>query len=248
MRRIFLFLGLNLLLIFCLQAQGTVFSVKGGATLGFQKWNNSNSEALIRYHGIFAVESYSPDTPFALFAQTGYHVRGGATRINGGTYNDPNGGFFDFNTTSYPYEFRNVSLALGAKQKLPLGNLDAYYLLGVRGEYTINTNLDEYHPVDDQFPQFSLIHPFDELTRHWQYGVIVGGGIEFMFSELIGGLIELTINPDLSQQYFQAETFYRDPFTGNDRTLAAREIRNVTIELTAGFRFYRIVEYVDFVF
>lgn len=247
MRSIFLFLGL---LFICLtaDAQGTIFQVKGGATLGFQRWNNTDSEALIRYHGIFAVESYDADSPFSLFAQTGYHVRGGATRIRGGTFTNQNGNLFNFNTTSYPYEFRNVSLALGAKQRLALGNLDAYYLLGIRGEYTINTNLEQYHPVDDQFPQFSLIHPFDELTRHWQYGVIAGGGIEFMFSELIGGLIELTINPDLSQQYFQAEFLYRDPFTGNDRTLSSREIRNVTIELTAGFRFLRIVEYIDFVF
>jgi len=247
MRSIFLTFGLFFTFLTA-DAQGSIFHVKGGATLGFQKWNNRTTEALIRYHAIFGIESYSADEPFSLFAQTGYHVRGGATRIQGGTFTDPNGGFFDFNTTSYPYEFRNISLALGAKQKFPLGGVKGYYLLGVRGEYTINTNLEMYHPDDDPFPQFSLIHPFDELTRHWQYGVIAGGGIEFMFNELIGGLLEVTINPDLSQQYFQADFLYRDPFTGNDRTLSAREIRNVTVEVTAGFRFLRIIEYVDFVF
>ena len=91
MRRIFLLFGLSLLFCWALQAQGTVFSVKGGATIGFQQWNNSSSEALIRYHGIFAVESYRQDSPFALFAQTGYHVRGGATRIRGGTYTNQDG-------------------------------------------------------------------------------------------------------------------------------------------------------------
>ncbi len=229
-----------------LSAQGSAFGIKGGPTLGFQQWNGRDSELLVRYHGVAYIETYREDAPFALFGQAGYHIRGGATRIRGGAYTNPDGNFFNFPTTSYPYEFRNVSLAFGAKQKFPFGQeMQAYYMVGVRGEYTINTNLDEYHPENDPFRVVNLIHPFDELTRHWQYGIIAGGGIEFMFADLVGGMIELSISPDLSQQYFQAETPYNDPFTGNPRTLSAREIRNVSIELSIGLRFLRIVEYVD---
>ena len=233
-----------------MSAQGSAFGIKGGATLGFQQWNGRESELLLRYHGVAYIESYNEDSPFALFAQAGYHVRGGATRIRGGVFTDPNGRPFNFNTTSYPYEFRNAALSIGAKQKFPLATSDAkaYYLLGVRVEYTINTNLNEYHPEGDPFLAVNLIHPFDELTRHWNYGVIAGGGIEFMFADLVGCLLEVNISPDLSQQYFQAETPYNDPFTGNQRVLGAREIRNVSLELSLGLRFLRIVEYVDFVY
>lgn len=34
-------------------------------------------------------------------------------------------------------------------------------------------------------------------------GLTVGGGVEIMFSELVGGCIELSISPDLSKQYNQ---------------------------------------------
>ena len=85
--------------------------------------------------------------------------------------------------------------------------------------------------------------------RRWNYGIIAGGGIEFMFSELVGGLVELTINPDLSQQYFQNAFTYNSNINGQQqRTIGERRIRNVSIELSVGFRFLRIVEYVDDVF
>ena len=128
--------------LFCflqMDAQGSAFGIKGGATLGFQQWNGRDSEILLRYHGVAYIESYSEDSPFALFAQAGYHIRGGATRIRGGVFTTTSGDLFNFNTTSYPYEFRNVAVSVGAKQKFPFGNsgAQAYYMLGIRGEYTI---------------------------------------------------------------------------------------------------------------
>ena len=50
-----------------------------------------------------------------------------------------------FNAPTQEYIFNNVSLTLGAKDKKEVSQ-DAYfyYGLGVRGEYTISTNLNVY--------------------------------------------------------------------------------------------------------
>jgi len=78
------------------------------------------------------------------------------------------------------------------------------------------------------------------------YGATVGGGWEFEFSELIGGLIEFTINPDLSNQYEQqAIPNVIDPFTNQPITLRERRVRNLTFEVKFGLRFMRKVEYID---
>ena len=98
--------------------------------------------------------------------------------------------------------------------------------------------------------EFNLIHPFPGTNvRRWNYGVIAGGGVEFMFSELVGGLVELSISPDISQQYFQNSFTYTSNINGQQlRTIGERRIRNISIELSVGFRFLRIVEYIDDVF
>lgn len=231
---------------------GSAFGIKAGPLVGFQSWNNSESELLFRYHGVAYIETYSPEGGASLFAQTGYHVRGGALRVRGGSFQALNSArIIDIPTRTSPYEFRNVSLSIGAKQRFSYNDQGAfYYLLGVRGEYTINTNLEDYHPEDDPFVEFNLIHPFPgSNVRRWNYGIIAGGGYEFMFSELIGGLVELSISPDLSQQYFQNAFTYNSNINGQtQRTIGERRIRNISIELSVGFRFLAIVEYVDEIF
>ena len=231
---------------------GSAFGIKAGPLAGFQSWNNSESELLFRYHGVAYIESYSPDGGASLFAQAGYHVRGGALRLRGGAFQAINSSrIINIPTQSYPYEFRNVSLSLGAKQRFSSNDQGTfYYLLGVRGEYTINTNLEDYHPENDPLVEFNLIHPFPgSNVRRWNYGITAGGGYEFMFSELVGGLVELSISPDLSQQYFQNAFTYTSNINGqSQRTIGERRIRNISIELSVGFRFLRIVEYIDDVF
>ena len=131
------------------------------------------------------------------------------------------------------------------KKKHTLGNGDskAYYLLGLRGDYTINTNLDEYD--DPNFP-FLTTFPTDQWVRKLNYGVTLGGGFEFPFGELVSGILEFTFNPDLSRQYNQPgiENVY-DPYTGTNRNISERKIYNITFEVTLGLRFLRLVEYVD---
>ena len=221
---------------------GTAFGLKGGLTAGFQNWNSIERDPLFKYHGIFSIESLGEDEPFAFFAQVGYHTRGSAIR---------NRNFVNINTgqifrpPAREFRFNNIALSLGAKRKYVLNNMNTYYLLGLRGEYTLNTNFDKFDEFNLANPIYS-IYPFSEFVRNWNYGVIVGGGLEFMFADLMGGIIELTVNPDFSRQYEQpAIPNVTNPYTGNSVTIAERIIRNVTVELTVGFRFLRRVEYID---
>ena len=122
-----------------------------------------------------------------------------------------------------------------------------YYLFGVRLDYTIDTNLDEFQEFNERFPTYS-IYPIDSplFIRNFNYGASLGAGLEFPFSEYISGLLEFTVNPDFSIQYQQpAIPNVTDPYTGNSVTLRERNIRNVTFEVTLGFRFLRKIEYID---
>jgi len=65
----------------------------------------------------------------------------------------------------------------------------------------------------------------------------------------VGMTLEFTVNPDFSNQYNQPQIDnVIDPNPNSIRptfTIPERQIRNLTFEVTAGFRFLRIVEYID---
>ena len=225
-------------------AQGFAWGLKGGLSLGIQKWNNSERDPLYTYHAIAFMESLSEENAFTLFGQAGYHKRGSAIRTRSFTAPDSQGMLREFPGRTTKYEFNNASLSVGAKQKYDLGlSSKFYYLVGLRADYTINTNLEEFEEIALLTGGF---FPLEIGVRKFNYGAIFGGGVEFELSELIGVVAELTINPDLSRQYFQPEVPNAfNPFTGMAQTLREQSIRNVTVELSVGFRFIRSVEYID---
>lgn len=231
-----------LLISTSLLAQSYAFGVKGGLTTGFQKWNNFQRDPLYAYHGVAFIESAPEDNAFAVFLQAGYHIKGSAIRnqnfispINGDIFRPP----------TQKFEFRNISLTLGGKQKYDFGvNNKMYYLIGIRGEYTINTNFDQYASINQAFN--TLFYPDDSFVRKWNYGATVGGGFEFPISDYISTIIELTVSPDFSRQYWQQPipSVY-DPISGQNRTLRETEVRNTVFEISVGFRFLHEIEYID---
>jgi hypothetical protein len=236
----FLYLLFFLLLTSPIFSQSSAFGIKGGMTLGIQQWNAFDRDPLFKYHGIVYVESYDEDNnENALFAQAGYHVKGSAIRNARFRLNNGNIGTFP----TQEFRFHNASLTLGAKKKFDVNSMKGYYLLGIRGDYNLFNNLDEYS--DDNI--IFLSYPQEQWVRRFTYGATVGGGFEFMFSELVGGVVELTVNPDLSRQYIQPPLDdVPDPLNpGNSRSISERRITNITLELTVGLRFLRIVEYID---
>ncbi|MEL6866415.1 MAG: hypothetical protein AAFP19_18465 [Bacteroidota bacterium] len=221
-------------------SQSFFFGLKGGPSLGVQNWNGFERDPLFKYHVTSFIETAQEDARFALFAQLGYHLKGSAIR-NRNFFNPINGQ--TFRPPPQEFIFRNIVLSVGAKRKYQLNNSMVYYMLGIRGDYTVSTNLDEFNTA---FNSVFTTFPQPDGVQEFNYGVIIGGGIEFPITEFIGAMVELTVNPDFSRQYRQppAQNVY-DPFTGNNITISEREITNNTVELSIGFRFLRKVEYIE---
>lgn len=209
-------------------AQSFWFGPKGVMSFNLQQWNGFERDPYISFNGDIFIESEDEYSRSSLYAQLGYHTRGSATRVN----------FFGGNAFSQSFQFNNLVLELGAKKMLTEAiNSGPYYLLAIRGEYTLSTNLNEFLRFESPY------YPVEEFVRKVNYGVTVGGGWEFEFSELVGGVIELTINPDLSKQYEQQPIDVT--FMGQDFTLQERNVRNLSFEVKFGLRFMRKVEYID---
>lgn len=221
-----------------LQAQSFAWGLKGGLTVGYQKWENTPKDLLLRYHGVLFIESLPAGNDFALFGQVGYHVKGSALRNLRANL----GGGGVLNVPAETYEFNNLSLVLGAKQKFEYRDFaKTFYSFGIRGDYTLSTNLDEF--TRDGFV-ISAFYPSEAFVRKLNYGMYIGGGLEFALSDLIGATVELSVSPDFSFQYQQPPlSNITDPFTGNPISVSERKVVNVALELTVGLRFLRIVEY-----
>lgn len=235
------------LLVSCQMAQGQsfAFGLKGGLTIGTQKWGNSfERDALFRYHGIAFIETLPDGNNFALFAQAGYHVKGSSIRTN---YTTLDGNRRQLVT---PFAFNNISATLGGKKKFDVGRGDMrlFYMFGIRGDYNVSTDLGPQELIADN-PFLAQIYPIEGFVNNFTYGATVGGGVEVPLGELVGMSLEFTINPDFSNQYNQPQIEnVIDPNPNSTRstfTIPERQIRNLTFEVTAGFRFLRIVEYID---
>jgi hypothetical protein len=228
-------------------AQSYAFGLKGGLTVASQRWDNSfQQEPLLRPHGAIFIETAEEDEPLALFAQGGYHVKGSAIRTYRSVFTLPDGRQVEAPSFSWPFLFNNASVSLGAKQKFDFrGDKKLYYILGIRGDYTVSTDLRP----EDLSAYLVPIFPFDEYVNRFNYGAIAGGGIELPFTELVGMMLEFTINPDFTKQYNQPlirNVINPNPFGGsNVIDIPQRQITNVTFELSLGFRFVNKIVYID---
>ncbi|MCS6928766.1 MAG: hypothetical protein NZM43_04625 [Saprospiraceae bacterium] len=223
------------------RAQSTAFVIGGGPSIGWQRWDNSfERQPLFKYHVAVAIESVDNERDRnSIFAQVGYHVRGSANRF----IFLPQFGNAPIIYTE-EFQFRNLALTLGAKQKFDLANGKKYfYSLGLRGEYTLSTNLNQL--AGSQNPVLQLYYPFEGAVNRWLVGALVGGGLEFAFSELVGGQLMFSISPDFLLQYNQPpiENVIDPQNPGQRIRIPDRRIRNVSIELTLSIRLLRKVIY-----
>lgn len=212
------------------QAQSFWFGPKGGATLGIQRWNRYERQPLFAGHGAFFIETMDEDKEFgSLYAQLGLHQRGSATRSFVSSWDN-------VLVPGLRFVFNNISLQVGAKKFM---NDKFYYLVGIRGEYTVSTNLEELNErfISPSFPQPEFVQPLVA-------GITGGAGYQFEISELYGAAVEFTVNPDFYRNYYSpAIGNVISPITGNSITLPETEIRNTTLEVTLVLRFLRKVEY-----
>ncbi|MBK7935875.1 MAG: hypothetical protein IPJ82_01720 [Lewinellaceae bacterium] len=214
-------------------AQSTAYIFNAGPSVGFQKWDNGGDRQLLfKYHASIAVESVdNEDDRNSLFAQFGYHIKGSANRYR---FLFQGGGIDAF---TEEFRYNNLSLLLGAKQKFPLGATGRtryFYFGGIRGDYTLSTNIDE---LAAQNVYAAAYYPQVGAMSRWMVGVSVGGGLQFEFSELVGAQVCLSINPDITSQINQPPGVVTDPFNpGQNITIGAKRVRNTTVELSLGLR------------
>jgi hypothetical protein len=222
-------IGFLIFVTFDAAAQSFYFGPKAGLAINTQQWNNFERDALFSLHGDLFIESYSEGSTSSLYAQVGYHTRGSAVRLQG----------FNIPSFSNAFKFNNIVLIAAAKRLVSdKKNIKPYYVLGIRGEYTVSNNLDEY----TQFQ--SIFYPLDFYVNKFNYGFVVGGGFDFELSDLYGAFIEFVVSPDISFQYQQpAIPNVISPFNGQTVTISERRIRNLSLEITFGMRFLRKVEY-----
>ena len=221
--------GVSLLFSTLIIGQSFHFGPKGGLGINLQQWNNFERDPLFSFFGDVFIESYSEGSTSSLYAQLGYHTRGSAIRL------------FSFNGPSFNNSFKFNNLVLTAAAKRFISDKQSsrpYYLIGIRGEYTVNNNLSDFE--DRQ----SLFYPIEFYVNKFNYGFTVGGGYDFPLGDLYGAFIEFTISPDVSLQYEQPPIpNVISPFTGQPVTISERRIRNISLEITFGMRFLRKVEY-----
>ncbi len=249
MKKIFILLVILLCLAAqIVSAQSYAFGLKAGLCIGNQRWTGfGNRSLLYKPCGILFIETADEGNKFALFAQSGFHQKGSALRYFGGSFNNPATGKLEtYEGSRTEYVFNNLTLALGGKQKFDWNGYKLYYLLGIRGDYTLKTNL----PPSTNLQNFYTYTPKSDYVNRFNYGMTVGGGTEFKISEYISGLLELSVNPDFSRQYYDPPYPNRrifDPSTGQFviGTLPEQSIRNLTFEITLGIKFLRKIEYID---
>ncbi len=250
MYKILFLSALSLVILPDLQGQSYYFGFKGGPTLGFQNWGGYQRDPLLRYHGAFFMESYGgEEEKSSLYLQAGYHVRGSAIRFWNTFTTDAQGNPIEVPQHTRTFQFRNVALILGAKRVLgSTGNVRPYYTLGLRGEYTVGSNLPSLTDAPSGNNIFYAYYPVEEglQRRRFNYGVSIGAGLELPFSELVGCFIEAGIHPDFSKQYYTPafNTNYTNQF-GSPISIPEQNIKNVSLEISVGFRFLRKVIYVD---
>ena len=215
-----------------ISAQGYAFGIKGGPGLSTQKWNGfGGREPLVRPQADLFIESHSNESNSSLFAQLGHHVRGSALRFF--AYYDPVQGM-NINSQTSNIQFKNIVLGIGAKRRHDFGIGKAYYIIGLRGEYTYDTKMGGY------------LIAYEGLENKVLFGALVGGGYELPFGRFVSGVIELSINPDFSKQIYlpPQETGFTDN-NGNEIILREQNVSNVSIELSVGLRFLREITYYD---
>jgi hypothetical protein len=204
--------------------------VKGGIGLNMQKWNSYERDILFSPCIDFFSET-NDDELNKLYVSAGFHTRGSGVRSFGLGFN-----------SFRPYKFNNLSFEVGGKRMVTTDKkYNGYYLLGLRAEYTMSTNLDGagnsiYNLVSDVY------------VRKFNYGVSVGGGFELEIARDKVVFFELVVQPDLSKQYEQLETLTIEnpnPVPGGPYpspqfiTIVPQEVRNVALELKVGIKLLR---------
>ena len=207
-------------------SQGTVYGVKGGFTLANQNFDAYTRQNIGTWHADVFLETLPEDKRYTLYAQLGPHTRGSS--INFPAYTNQQG--MNVSRSTEDFRFLNLALQIGGKQKFEFKeDLNGYLMVGIRGEYNLSSS----------FPRF--YENLEDEVNKVTYGVSFGAGIETLFSEYVGGLIEVSVHPDFGEQVL----IPAQQSLISSRVIPEKGIKNMSIEITLGLRFLHKVIYVD---
>jgi len=223
-----------MLLLGSISGQGTVFIPKVGLVAGVSNFSNFQSLPLISYHASLAFEGYEEGAKNSFFGQIGIHNRGSNVRVVAPL------GISRTVDRRQNISLSNISGQVGLKNRISSGNSKRpYYSFGIRGEYTLSNNFES-------FEELAGFLPLEPFINKWNYGATLAFGYEFEFSELFGGIVEASLNPDLSFQYNQQESItIVAPISGQTVNLPRRQVRNVSFEISFGLRLINKVVYIN---
>ena len=224
--------------MFAQQHTYNAYGIKGGMTVGLQKWNGStgsNQELFEPLGNGSLFGEFDADGKGSIIGlDLGYHVRGSAINQRATSYIDATGRVVDLPARVYKTTFSNVVLGGFFKKIYDIGNgFGGYYLLGARLEYTVR----------DSFP-FEYTGAFlHQGLQRINYGLSAGGGIEKRLGKSpILAQLELQIQPDFSKQILSPAFPYYDPYTRQNVAFPEQNVLNTTFELTLGLKY---AEYTD---
>jgi Outer membrane protein beta-barrel domain len=220
--------------------QSYYWGVKGGPTVATQAWNGQEGrDPLISYQGDVFYETFSEDGGGAFFVSGGLHVRGSKIVTRASSYVTTTGTTVSYPSSSISFQFRNLTVLLGIKKYFKSKMKTLFYDFGLRGEYNISNNLTDYSSTYGSY--YSLYFPTKENVNKFVYGLTIGGGIDFPINEKLSSFLEIGINQDISRQYFRNVI----PDSRSNYSIPEQSIRNFSIDITFGFKFFRKIVYYD---
>lgn len=199
---------------------GTGYTLKGGLTVGVQNWNGQQNEPLWGYNAGVTFD-FLTQKRTSLFIDLGYHLKGSSFRVNSFNQSGQVSQLFLGN------KFHNLALVLGAKSAWKIKEkTTAYILLGLRADFTLDYELVTYQGMDNYVNRFN-------------YGMTVGGGVEFALADKHSIIVELQVNPDFSRQIQVPPGRFFNSFDRNYYTLSEQRVLNLAIELMVGYKFIK---------
>ncbi len=121
-------------------SQGTTYTVKLGYSGSFEKMGNIARDPLFAPSFGVEIEDFSDQNASSVYAALGYYRRGASSNIS--RVRDDGGSFKD---VSGQFALNNLGLNLGVRGKKQLQEYKHwFYSVGIRGEYNLSDNFDDY--------------------------------------------------------------------------------------------------------
>jgi hypothetical protein len=232
-----IFLSIILMLPKFTNAQGSFWGIKSGGTVATQAWAGFQAkDPLIAYHANVFYEELGREGNGGFVMQAGYHLRGSSIITRSFSSQTSSGQAVTIPSNTQKFIFKNISVLMGIKKYFNTSSVRAFYGFGLRGEYTIGTNLASYENTT-----FGFYFPQNSNVNKFNYGFNISGGIDFAIDSKKIFFVEFGVSPDISRQYFRQAFNAYDPFGKTFYLTQQESIKNLTLEISLGVKFLRKV-------